>query len=116
MLQDPGMAINTVMKKKYGKYFGFKRDATEYLIQSNIHNFRDNVRMYTYFIKPRTGTKEVDEEDLDEPTSLQIERELSKLVPGSRVFDTASRKAEPETEGAVRFILEYLFVCLFVFA
>ncbi|XP_078316701.1 uncharacterized protein LOC111119087 [Crassostrea virginica] len=60
----------------------------------------DNVRMYTYFIKPRTGTKEVEEEDLDEPTSLQIERELSKLVPGSRVFDTASRKSEPETEGA----------------
>ena len=71
--------------------------------------------MYTYFIKPRSGTKEVDEEDLDEPTSLQIEQELSKLVPGSRVFDTASRKSEPETEGAVRFILEYLFVCLFVF-
>ena len=68
--------------------------------------------MYTYFIKPRTATKEVDEEDLDEPKSLQIEQELSKLVPGSRVFDTASRKSEPETEGAVRFILEYLFVCL----
>lgn len=68
--------------------------------------------MYTYFIKPRTGTKEVDEEDLDEPTSLQIERELSKLVPGSRVFDTASRKSEPETEGAVRFILESF--CLYL--
>lgn len=68
--------------------------------------------MYTYFIKPRSGTKEVDEEDLDEPTSLQIEQELSKLVPGSRVFDTASRKSEPETEGAVRFILDYFCLCL----
>lgn len=57
--------------------------------------------MYTYFIKPRVGPKEVDEEDLDEPTSAQLEQELSKEVPGSRVYSSASKKSEPK--GTVRF-------------
>lgn len=62
---------------------------------------RENVRMYTYFIKPRVGQKEVDEDDLDEPTSAQLEQELSKRVPGSRVYSSASKKSEPK--GTVRF-------------
>lgn len=57
--------------------------------------------MYTYFIKPRVGPKEVDEDDLDEPTSTQLEQELSKRVPGSRVYSSASKKSEPK--GTVRF-------------
>ncbi|XP_062570839.1 uncharacterized protein LOC134232878 [Saccostrea cucullata] len=56
----------------------------------------DNVRMYTYFIQPRKGLMEVEEDDLDEPSSVQLEQELSNLVPGSRVFSTASKKSEPE--------------------
>lgn len=62
---------------------------------------RENVRMYTYFIKPRVGQKEVDEDDLDEPTSAQLEQDLSKRVPGSRVYSSASKKSEPK--GTVRF-------------
>ncbi|XP_061191549.1 uncharacterized protein LOC133199695 [Saccostrea echinata] len=56
----------------------------------------DNVRMYTYFVQPRKGVTEVEEEDLNQPSSVQLEQELSKLVPGSRVFSTASKKSEPE--------------------
>ncbi|XP_052688263.1 uncharacterized protein LOC128166866 isoform X3 [Crassostrea angulata] len=56
----------------------------------------ENVRMYTYFIKPRIGPKKVDEDDLDEPTSAQLEQELSKRVPGSRVYSSASKKSEPK--------------------
>jgi hypothetical protein len=52
--------------------------------------------MYNYFIQPKREGSEVDEDDLDEPSNAELEQELSKIVPRSHVFPTASKKS-PET-------------------
>lgn len=49
--------------------------------------------MYTYFIQPKRGSKEINEEDLDEPSTVELEQALSKTVPGLRAFPTASKKS-----------------------